>query len=125
MSPNKILVTGANGQLGKEFRTLEAQYPISNLFSPHSDLPIEDSTAVEKFFQLHHPFFVLTVPHTAVDKAESEKEIAHSINAEAVGIPQLLARMPTLNLFISQRTMYLMAILLFHIRKTITGPINY
>lgn len=81
-----ILVTGANGQLGKEFRTLAIQYPQYNfLFTGKEELPVNDNEAVKKYFTNHQINFCINcAAYTAVDKAETEKEKAFSINADAV-----------------------------------------
>ena len=88
MTQKKILVTGANGQLGKEFRALEKRFPqFDFLFVGHSQLPIEDAAAVKTYFHLHQPnVCVNCAAYTAVDKAETEKEQSLRTNAEAVGI---------------------------------------
>ena len=82
-----ILVTGANGQLGKEFRVLAASYPQYNfLFATKEDLRIEDIEAVKKYFTATPiDFCINCAAYTAVDKAETEKEVAFLINATAVG----------------------------------------
>lgn len=82
-----ILVTGANGQLGMEFRELEAGFPAYNfLFVSREEIPIDDKEAVEKFFRENTIHYCINcAAYTAVDKAETEKEIALSINAAAVG----------------------------------------
>jgi dTDP-4-dehydrorhamnose reductase len=81
-----ILVTGANGQLGKEFRVLAIQYPHYNfLFADKEELPVNDNEAVKKYFTNHQiNFCVNCAAYTAVDKAETEKEKAFEINAGAV-----------------------------------------
>jgi len=82
-----ILVTGANGQVGKEFRTLEASYPQYRfLFAGREELAIENAEPVERFFAenvIH--FCVNCAAYTAVDKAETEKQTAFLINAAAAG----------------------------------------
>jgi dTDP-4-dehydrorhamnose reductase len=82
-----ILVTGANGQLGKEFRALAIQYPQYNfLFAGKEELPLNDNEAVKKYFTNHQINFCINcAAYTAVDKAETEKEKAFAINADAVG----------------------------------------
>jgi dTDP-4-dehydrorhamnose reductase len=88
MSPNKtILVTGANGQVGKEFRALASLYPQYNfLCCGREELPIEDFDAVKKYFTGNTiNFCVNCAAYTGVDKAEAEKEKAFLINAAAVG----------------------------------------
>ncbi len=83
----KILVTGANGQLGKEFRALAASYPqYLFLFAGRNELSIENFDLVNKYFANHTIHFCINcAAYTAVDKAETEKESAFLINAAAVG----------------------------------------
>ena len=82
-----ILVTGANGQLGKEIQVAAGAYPQFNfLFAGKEDLPIENKESIISFFKLHKfDFCINCAGYTAVDKAETEKELAFAINAEAVG----------------------------------------
>ncbi len=82
-----ILITGANGQLGQEFRALAAQYPQFHfLFTTKEDMPLDDAGAVQNYFANHQiNFCVNCAAYTAVDKAETDKEKAFSINATAVG----------------------------------------
>lgn len=84
----KVLVTGANGQLGKELRQLEKAWPqFDFLFLSREDLPIHHFELVRQFFAAEHPDYLINcAAYTAVDKAESEKELAYQINAEAVGV---------------------------------------
>ena len=82
-----ILVTGANGQLGMEFRTLVDQYPAYHfLFASKEELPVDDTVAAEKYFsnnKIDH--CINCAAYTAVDKAETESSIALEINGTAVG----------------------------------------
>lgn len=82
-----IMVTGANGQLGRELSELSASYPEYDfLFLSHSELEIENAVKVKSFFKKNLPQFCINcAAYTAVDKAESEKEQAFLINGEAVG----------------------------------------
>ncbi len=85
-----ILVTGANGQLGSEINAISNDYLDLNLFfADRSSLDITDEQAIEEFLD-RHPFQYLIngAAYTAVDKAESEPELAHQINV--IG-PSLLA----------------------------------
>ena len=84
----KILVTGANGQLGKEFRDLESQYPNCEfLFLSREDLPIHHFELVRNVFDSFKPNFCINcAAYTAVDKAEQEKDLAYLVNAESVGV---------------------------------------
>jgi dTDP-4-dehydrorhamnose reductase len=84
----KIIVTGANGQLGKEIRTLATAYPAYQfIFLSREDLPIHHFGTVRNFFDITKPQFCINcAAYTAVDKAEEEKDQAFQINAEAVGV---------------------------------------
>jgi len=87
VSNKTILVTGANGQLGKEFRALAASYPQYDfLFASKEDLAVENAEAVKKYFTENAIDFCINgAAYTAVDKAETEKETAFLINGTAVG----------------------------------------
>jgi dTDP-4-dehydrorhamnose reductase len=87
MSNLKILITGANGQLGNEFRSLAAKYPLDSfIFLTRHELPIDNSDTVRQMLQQHRPNWVVNcAAYTAVDKAETEKEQAMAINAEGAG----------------------------------------
>lgn len=84
----KILVTGANGQLGKELRALAPLHPqYEFLFLSREDLPIHHFELVRNLFASFSPDFCINcAAYTAVDKAENEAELAHIVNAESVGI---------------------------------------
>ena len=82
-----IFVTGANGQLGMELQQLAAAYPgFDFIFTTREQLPLDDLNAINRFVSEHQPQYCINcAAYTAVDKAESEKEIAYQINAEAPG----------------------------------------
>ncbi len=83
-----ILVTGANGQLGKEMKELESAYPgFRFIFLSREDLPIHHFELVRNFFKGYQPqYLVNCAAYTAVDKAETEKDLAFQVNGEAVGV---------------------------------------
>jgi dTDP-4-dehydrorhamnose reductase len=83
-----ILVTGANGQLGKEIKQLESAYPgFRFIFLSREDLPIHHFELVRNFFKGYKPQYLINcAAYTAVDKAESEKDLAFQVNGEAVGV---------------------------------------
>jgi dTDP-4-dehydrorhamnose reductase len=83
-----LLVTGANGQVGKELRDLARVYTDYTFsFLGREDLAIENVEEVRDFFAIAGPTAVINcAAYTAVDKAESERDLAHLVNAEAVGI---------------------------------------
>lgn len=84
----KILVTGANGQLGTELRVLAPEFPgHSFLFTDVAELDITSEKDVEAFMSGERPDLVINcAAYTAVDKAEEESTTAFLINATAPGI---------------------------------------
>jgi len=81
-----ILVTGANGQLANELKVLSSGFPqYQFLFTTKEELPIENTEALTSFFQKNKiDYCINCAAYTAVDKAETEKEKAFLINADAV-----------------------------------------
>jgi dTDP-4-dehydrorhamnose reductase len=88
MASNTIIITGANGQVGKELKQLEAQYPqFQFLLLSREDLPIHHFELVRNFFEATKPGYCINcAAYTAVDKAESEKDLAMLVNGAAVGV---------------------------------------
>ncbi|MFM7709412.1 MAG: sugar nucleotide-binding protein [Ferruginibacter sp.] len=82
-----IVVTGADGQMGQSCRSLTKAYPQARLlFTGKADLPITNREAVLTFFKKHRPDACINAAaYTKVDQAESEIELAFSVNADAVG----------------------------------------
>jgi dTDP-4-dehydrorhamnose reductase len=82
-----ILVTGSNGQLGSEIKVLSQNFPSYHfVFASRENLSIENEPSVRNFFEENHVDYCINcAAYTAVDKAESEKEKAFLINADAVG----------------------------------------
>jgi len=79
-----ILITGAGGQLGQEFLQLsQTSSHFRFLFANSKDLDITLQSAVTRFFEKHaFQYCVNCAACTAVDKAESEPELACQVNAE-------------------------------------------
>ena len=82
-----ILVTGANGQLGQEFQQLEKNFTDYRfLFVAKDQLSITNENVVDDFFKNNKiDVCVNCAAYTAVDKAETEREIAIDVNSTAVG----------------------------------------
>jgi dTDP-4-dehydrorhamnose reductase len=82
-----ILVTGSNGQLGKELQQLADAYPQYRfVFASREDLKLHHYGLVENFFIATKPQYCINcAAYTAVDKAESEQDMAMLVNGEAVG----------------------------------------
>jgi dTDP-4-dehydrorhamnose reductase len=84
----KILITGANGQLGSELKAAASLYPQANfVYTDREELDITSAEAVSDFVkQGDFKYLINCAAYTAVDKAETEKEPAFAINALAAGI---------------------------------------
>lgn len=82
----KILVTGANGQLGTEMRNiLEQKRPGITIYTDVAELDITDSKAVTDFVKDNDITHIVNcAAYTAVDKAEEEKALSAAINVDAV-----------------------------------------
>lgn len=82
----KILVTGANGQLGYELRPLlDARFTGSVLYTDIEELDLTDSKAVEAYVVNNDITHIVNcAAYTAVDRAEEEKMECTRINCDAV-----------------------------------------
>ncbi len=83
---SKLLVTGANGQVGQELQALSARYPAMEFhFTDASTLDITNAAAVQNYFDAHQfTYCINCAAYTAVDKAESEAELAQRVNVTGV-----------------------------------------
>ena len=80
-----ILITGCNGQLGNEIQLLQAQYAQHTwLNTDVNELDITDKAAIERFVEANEiDGIVNCAAYTAVDKAESNPQLARKLNADA------------------------------------------
>ncbi len=77
----KVLVTGANGQLGYDVIKRLEKSNIENLGIDIDILDLTDQEQVKKFIGEYTPDVVIhCAAYTAVDKAEDEKELCYSVN---------------------------------------------
>jgi dTDP-4-dehydrorhamnose reductase len=78
-----VLVTGANGQLGQALQFIATNYPaIHFVFCSTAELDITSKDNCISIFKKHQANYCINAAaYTAVDKAESEPEKAHLINA--------------------------------------------
>jgi len=82
----KILVTGCNGQLGRELRDeMERRMPGFGVFVSHEELDITNAGAIEGFLgRGDFTHIVNCAAYTAVDRAEEEKLRCSAVNVEGV-----------------------------------------
>ncbi len=92
---NKILITGANGQLGTELQNiLKQRSDCTYIATDVAQLDLTDLSAVESFFEQNKGIthVVNCAAFTAVDAAESNIELCTKVNVDA---PYNLARCAT------------------------------
>lgn len=77
----KILITGANGQLGRELQKQYEGKDVELIPTDVKDLDITDVKAVNKFVTEHKPDVIINcAAHTQVDKCEEQLDLAYKIN---------------------------------------------
>ena len=83
----RILITGANGQLGNEMRVLSEEYPEhAYFFTDVTELDICNEQAVMDFVKANGIHTIVNcAAYTAVDNAEDHVEFCTRLNADAVG----------------------------------------
>lgn len=84
LKKQKILITGAGGQLGQTLKDFLSESDTVKYVSK-AQLDITDFSAVRTYFKEFQPQVCInTAAYTAVDEAEKNPEVAFKINAEAV-----------------------------------------
>ena len=80
-----ILVTGSQGQLGSELKTLAHKYLYNFTFIDVEDLDLTNEQLVDDYFAAHSfDFCINCAAYTAVDQAESDIVMARAVNEYAV-----------------------------------------
>jgi len=128
MEKANIIVSGKNGQLGFEFsRLVQGESDYNFLFFSREELDISSQPALEQVFHQYRPAaFINCGAYTQVDKAETDRETAFKINAEAVGLIANLCRIHD-TVFIHFSTDYVFDGMGVRPYKTSdkTAPVNY
>lgn len=87
----KILITGVNGQVGHALKESLPSSSIANelLFLSREELDLSNQDQIRQVVRTAKPDLIINpAAYTAVDKAETEADLAYAINATA---PQILA----------------------------------
>ena len=84
--PKRVLVTGKDGQLGKSIEQIARQYPQYDFeFVGRERLDLSSAEKITEFFvSKHFDVIINCAAYTAVDKAETETDLADKINHLAV-----------------------------------------
>lgn len=99
----KVLVTGANGQLGYDVVKELQKQNIECYGASRQDFDIVDFEATENFIKNYMPDAVIhCAAYTAVDKAEDEQELCYLVNASATeNIAEICKKINAKMLYIS------------------------
>ena len=97
MTSSKILVTGANGQLGHALRlAVDAWKPADAdvVFTTRADMDLADAASVRACVESIAPRLIINAAaYTAVDRAETDADAAMAVNAQAPRVmSEFLAR---------------------------------
>lgn len=80
-----VLVTGSKGQVGSELEVLSSSYDYNFIFTDKNELDISKREALSSFILENNINTIINcAAYTAVDKAESEVELAVKINSNAL-----------------------------------------
>lgn len=82
----KILVTGANGQLGNEMRLLAKEYPGFTFdFTDIGELDLCDSENVLDYCTRNKPSYIINcAAYTNVNKAEDDADLCYKVNRDTI-----------------------------------------
>jgi dTDP-4-dehydrorhamnose reductase len=91
---SKILVTGANGQLGSELHAIHTLYPQHDFtFANRATLDLSNLCKLEDYFEdKTFDAIINCAAYTAVDYAESDEDLANTINHRAVSMLAKIAQ---------------------------------
>lgn len=83
---SRILITGANGQVGFELK--RALAPLGKVIAlTRQEMDLADPAGMRAVLDRHQPAIIVNpAAYTAVDKAETEVELAMAVNAQAPGV---------------------------------------
>ena len=84
----KILITGANGQLGSELNFLSKNYSqFEWIFTDREELDLCDlGNLASELSRINPQFIINCAAHTAVDRAETELELSDILNHQSVAV---------------------------------------
>jgi len=123
----KVLVTGANGQLGHEVVKRLNELGIENVGVDIDDFDITDKHQTEKYIFNYRPDVVVhCAAYTEVDKAEDEKEKCYAIIGDGTrNITEVCKKMDAKMVYISTDYVFDGKGESAHLESESTSPVNY
>jgi len=80
-----VLVTGADGQLGREIKKIRNRFRQTYTFTDVEELDLTDLTKLRSYLASHPVQFIINcAAYTDVEKADSEPELAMKLNRDGV-----------------------------------------
>jgi dTDP-4-dehydrorhamnose reductase len=117
-----ILVIGGNGQLGTHLRD---ELPQAEFWDRHVVDLSDTATLDAKLQAVRADAFIIAAAYTAVDKAETERDLAWRINAEAPAVvARAAARLDVPVIFISTDYVFDGTKAAGYVETDATGPLN-
>lgn len=97
---SKILVTGANGQLGSELHAIHPLYPQHDFtFADRNTLDLSNLCKLEDYFDTKaFDTIINCAAYTAVDRAESDEDLADTINHRSISLLAKIAKKKNISL---------------------------
>ena len=91
----KILVTGANGQLGSEINKISINYNYEWVFTGHNNFDLSDLNNINSILDKISPNLIINcAAYTSVNNAENDFEYANIVNHKSV---EIIAKWSTYN----------------------------
>jgi dTDP-4-dehydrorhamnose reductase len=105
-----IVVFGPDGQVGKALQIFLKDLKVPVVFLGHSDCDLSHELAIREVLNRYQPQVIINAAaYTAVDKAESERELAFAINAKAPAVMAQYIANVALGILVHYSTDYVFA----------------
>jgi len=86
LEKKKFLISGAHGQLGREFNRLLSRQNIHYYSPDESEFDITNKEKILKVISEYHPDYLINcAAYNLVDQAEEDSALAFAINADSLG----------------------------------------
>jgi dTDP-4-dehydrorhamnose reductase/dTDP-4-dehydrorhamnose 3,5-epimerase len=123
----KVLVTGANGQLGQDVLKRLRQLGIEGIGATRKDFDISNEDQTMKFILRHKPDVVVhCAAYTAVERAEEEREKCYAVNVEGTkNIAKACKKIDAKMLYVSTDYVFSGEGVMPHKEDDPISPINY
>jgi len=123
----KILVTGADGQLGSMLKKISNNYLFFFFFKNKTDLDLTDFIKIEKFIKENDINIVINcAAYTDVNSAETNKQLANLVNNKAVDcLAKICSKLKIQLIHISTDYVFDGNIFKPYLESSKTNPLNF